>query len=189
MGSISKLDAQPLVVVDVETSGTNLAAHSLMAAAFVPVNEDKPVLEVYFRPKRIEWSPRAKEMFASYETVWEQVAVPPERACAAITTYIQGVFGRPVTIVAHNVAFDFAFLRKTFHEANALESDAFSHRAVDTHTLLFLAHLKGIIPKSALSSTGAFDFFGIKVSREARHTAVGDAIATRELFRRLLEVL
>lgn len=178
-----------LVVVDVETSGTSLVDHSLISAAFVPIAPEIPPFSVYFAPVNLRWSAKAHEMFRPYEAEWTRQAVPPKDACSSVVEYVRAHFQRPITIIAHNVAFDFAFLRKTFHEARVLEADAFSHRAIDTHTLLFLAYLKGKVPESALNSSGAFAFFGIEVPPSERHTALGDAKATRELFLRLVEVL
>ena len=43
--------------------------------------------------------------------------------------------------------------------------------------------VRGLVPDAALTSDGAFKHFGIRVDEPQRHTALGDAITTRELAR------
>jgi DNA polymerase III epsilon subunit-like protein len=110
--------------------------------------------------------------------------------CEKIERYLSSVFpGEAVTPVGHNVGFDVAFLRKLAFLGGRNEITAISHRALDTHTMLYLLHLKGRVPPSALSSDGAFEYFGIRVPDNERHTALGDALATRELVLRIFEML
>ena len=93
-----------------------------------------------------------------------------------------------LTVVGHNVGFDVAFLRQLAFQAGLNEVPLISHRVIDTHTMLYLLHLSGVIPEDALSSDGAFRHFEIGPQAFARHTALGDALATRELFMRVLEL-
>lgn len=173
-------------MVDVETSGLSFVECEPLAIAIVPLDSTIEKLCVYVRPPRVSWSAVGREYFELYKAQWSENALAPAEACSKIVTYVQGAFDGPLTIIAHNVAFDLAFLRKLFHAAGVAESGAFSHRAIDTHTLLYALYLQGRIPASALSSTGAFEYFGVSVPDEVRHTAFGDALATRELFNRLL---
>jgi hypothetical protein len=82
-----------------------------------------------------------------------------------------------------------AFLAKLAALAGQEGFAGLSHRSVDTHTLLFLLCLMGDIPSSALTSDGAFDYFGIRVPDEIRHTALGDALATSKLLLNLLPLV
>ena len=46
----------------------------------------------------------------------------------------------------------------------------------------------GKLPLAKLSSDALFAHFGIEVAPEARHTALGDALATFELYGKLTEL-
>jgi len=179
-----------LLVIDVETSGLNPFRHDVLAVGLVPVTRDIPPTVVYVRPSRIQWDDYAQRNFNRYAAQWEAGALPPSEACDAIERYLANAFpGRRVTPVGHNIGFDVAFLRKLAFLGGRDELAGLSHRAVDTHTLLYVLVLKGRLPAEALTSDGAFKHFGIKVEDSLRHTAIGDATATRELVLRLLELL
>jgi DNA polymerase III subunit epsilon len=179
-----------LVVIDVETTGTNAALHSPLAIALVPVSTQLPALEIFVRPKELHWNDYARANFWRFESEWHGRAVEPVRACVEIQDYFSKVFsGEPVTLVGHNVGFDLAFLNKLALLGGLDRFHVVSHRSIDVHTLLYLLVVQRKAPISALSSDGAFEFFRIQVPQEARHTALADAIATRVLLMRIMRQL
>ncbi len=187
---MKNLDSAPLVVVDLETSGVNPFRHDVLALALVPLNSELRPHVVFVKPPEIRWTEYARANFAKFAAEWERNAVAPVEACASIESYLRNTFGdQPATPIGHNIGFDVAFLRKLAFLGNRDELPSLSHRAIDTHTLLYVLAASGRIPSSAVSSTGAFEHFGITVSESVRHTALGDAVATRELFLRLVEFL
>jgi DNA polymerase III subunit epsilon len=179
-----------LVVLDIETSGTNPFRHEALSVALVPLVAVGPPFQIHLAHQKIEWNEFALSNFRKFEYDWKTSAVPPDVACASIEQYLRRTFaGRTATLIGHNVGFDIAFLRKIAFQGGRDEIAGISHRAIDTHTLLYLLSLEGKIPASALSSEGAFRHFHIAVSDEERHTALGDAIATRELVACVLKEL
>jgi DNA polymerase III epsilon subunit-like protein len=64
----------------------------------------------------------------------------------------------------------------------------FSHRTVDTHSLMWALVVRGRLPPTVRGSDAAFAHFGIAPDPDARHTALGDALATRELLLRLIDL-
>ena len=90
-------------------------------------------------------------------------------------------------LAGHNVHFDAAFLRTFFALNNKDYSKFFSHRMIDTSSILHYLHLAGRLKQKATSSDQAFGLFDIQV--EGRHTALGDAVATAELFTELLNLI
>jgi DNA polymerase-3 subunit epsilon len=92
-----------------------------------------------------------------------------------------------ITLAGHNVHFDANFLRSFFSANDKNFSEFFSHRIIDTSSILYYLYLAGRIKQRAISSDEAFNLFDIKV--EGRHTAIGDAIATAKLFTKLLDLL
>ena len=89
-----------------------------------------------------------------------------------------------ITLAGHNINFDVNFLRFFLKENNENFNKLFSHRFVDTSSILYYLYLSKNLNFRALSSDEAFNLFGIKV--EGRHSALGDAIATAKLFTSLV---
>jgi DNA polymerase III epsilon subunit-like protein len=182
------LSNRPIVVVDLETSGVNPFRHEVLAVGLAPLDRGLPPLSVYVRPERIQWTEYAERNFERFSGEWNAESISPAEACVSIERYLAEVFsGKPVTPLGHNVGFDLAFLRKLAFLGGRDQLAGLSHRAIDTHTLLYMLASKGQIPHDAATSDGAFRHFGIAV--DGRHTAIGDAIATRDLVYRLLELL
>jgi hypothetical protein len=99
--------------------------------------------------------------------------LPPKEACAVIESWISNEFGgNTITPIGHNVGFDIGFLRKLAFLSDKDEIDLISRRAIDTHTMLYLLYARGDLPRSALSSDGAFAHFGIDIEVKSRHTAL-----------------
>lgn len=180
-----------LVVIDLETSGINPFQHEVLSVAIVPLTLPAPPCVVYVRSHdEIHWSQFAKENFKKFAADWNEKAVPAVVAFEKIEQYLNQTFEEGyVTAIGHNVGFDVAFMRKLAFLAGKNELPRISHRALDTHTMLYLLYLNGHLPASALSSDGAFEYFGIKISEGDRHTALADALATRELVLKLLKLL
>jgi DNA polymerase-3 subunit epsilon len=96
---------------------------------------------------------------------------------------------QPITLAGHNVAFDQAFLEVFLASQGREMEPRFSHRLVDTHSLAAGLRDAGRLPLANLSSTALFAHFGILVPEDKRHTALGDALATFELYWKLVELM
>lgn len=185
------LDTTRLFVIDVETTGPNPVVHDPISIALVPLgNENRdPFVANVITPAPV-WTDYATENFKKFRDEWATSKRPAEQVAAALETYLsERLAGGTATLIGHNVGFDMAFLRKLAALAGRTDIAGVSHRAIDTHTLLYLGWLTGKLPESVLPSDGAFEYFHISVPAGMRHTALHDALATRELFLRLLEVL
>ena len=179
-----------IVVLDVETTGTNPVIHDPVSVAFVPLADHLPTLSLAIRPPSPVWSEYAAANFSRFRSEWAHSALSPTEALVQAEQYLGRICeGRDAIVVGHNVGFDLAFLRKLATYSGKEDVTGISHRSVDTHSILFAAWLLGRIPEEALTSDGAFHYFQIIVPPEARHTALGDAIATKALFIRILELL
>jgi DNA polymerase-3 subunit epsilon len=108
----------------------------------------------------------------------EMVADAPgaERALARFHAFASGA-----VLVAHNAAFDMRFL--------TLEQDRagvrFDHPVLDT--VLLAAHLHG--QTDSLTLDALAERFAVEIPPEARHTALGDSLATAEVLLRLFDML
>ncbi|PWR04105.1 DNA polymerase III subunit epsilon [Meridianimarinicoccus roseus] len=127
--------------------------------------------------------------------------VDPERPIPAASTKVHGiddamVKGAPkidevgarfhricehAVLIAHNAPFDLAFFHKQADRIGA----RFDHPVFDT--VLLSAILFGQGETHTLDALA--DRFGIVIPEEARHTALGDTIATAEVFQRMIPML
>lgn len=178
-----------LVVVDVETTGPDPFIHDLLAVALVPVLRPERAMVVYVRDDELSWTDFGRENFRKYEDDWNRLALAPIDAFGEIEQYFEHLLpDETATMVGHNVGFDLTFLRKLAFLSNRPTLPRISHRSIDTHSLLYLAALQHGWP-TALSSDAAFELLNISPPDNQRHTALGDALATRLLFLRLLDIL
>ncbi len=88
-------------------------------------------------------------------------------------------FAGDAVLVAHNIAFDMAFLHKRQAEAGVV----FDNPVLDA--LLLALHVFPDHPDSSLSSMASF----LEVEVEGRHTVLGDAMMTAALWVRIIEEL
>lgn len=184
------LQNNDLVVIDLETSGINPFVNDVLAIGLVSVFEPEVKKTIYVKHLNLAWSDFALQNFTKFSSEWEKNAVDPITACFQIETFLSEAFsGRKAIAIGHNIGFDISFLRKIASQAKKSEIRYLSHRAIDTHTILYMLFLKGVLPQSATNSDGAFEYFGITIPEKDRHTALGDAIATRLLFLELLELI
>lgn len=179
-----------ILFVDVETTGPNPFIHEMLSVALVPFDEDQASLSVYIRHDAMNWTDYGRRNFLNFESEWLTRSVDPRNAACSISDYLAAIGGGKVfTLVGHNVGFDMSFLRKLAAASGTFDLPLISHRTIDTHTLLYALLLQGRVPAAALTSDGAFDYFGITIPSSDRHTALGDAKATRLLFLRLMDEL
>ncbi len=177
-----------LLFIDIETGGLDPSRHSLLSLALV-VWEDMMIIdsqEILLNDGILNVTEEALSINKIDIEKHKRVAISPALAIEKILLFINKHFPQQgkITLAGHNVQFDISFLRLLFTKNKQEFSNFFSHRIIDTSSILYYLYLAGYIKQKAISSDEAFDYFGIKV--EGRHTAKGDAIATAQLFTKLL---
>lgn len=183
-----RVDRVNLLVVDTETTGPDVFIHDIVSFAFVPLDGRRLLDGYVLVPDTAVWSEYAAREFSKYRDSWSRRAMRPSDLLKSIEEYIFELFGgEPVVLAGHNISFDRYFLHKLARAAGASGIRGVSHRTFDTHTLLMALAMAGEIPHWATTSDGAFDYFSINIEERNRHTALGDAIATRELILRLIQ--
>lgn len=90
-------------------------------------------------------------------------------------------FADGAVLIAHNAPFDMAF----FYRAQGQIGARFDHPVLDT--VLLSAVLYGQTEEHSLDAIA--DRLGVTIPEEARHTALGDALATTEVFLKFLPML
>lgn len=93
-----------------------------------------------------------------------------------------------IILVGHNISFDRAFLDRFLKIVEQDSGDRFSHRSIDTHAIGAMLKDAGKSPSTVtLNSTALFEHFCINIPSRERHTALGDALGTHQLYWRMVE--
>lgn len=176
-------------MIDTETTGLNYFEDKLLSLAMIPATQDIKPLKVYIRYEEpLKFStPEAASFFEKYREEYEKQAVHPLIAIDRINEYIKKVADKEqVTLGGHNVSFDLFFLNSLYYTYTHSHKPPWSHRSVDTHSILkFLSHC-GLVPNDIMSLDKAVKAFGISLPEETYHTAIADAVATKELYMRMI---
>lgn len=173
-----------LLVIDCETGGLNPETDALLSVGLVDWVDGKVTRqeEILIDAEHLTCSPKALEVNGIDLDAHHAYSVPRAHAAKQIQDFCRPM-GRPV-ICGHNVQFDIGFVRRLFTPETLRKT--FSHRAMDTlQVLLYLGHA-GLIPEGIGKLDQAMTHFGLTMPEGKRHTALGDALVTAELYTRLL---
>jgi DNA polymerase III epsilon subunit-like protein len=179
------------LVVDVETGGLDPSTHSIMSIAGVKWAPDKDQLLFSFliKEEKLEFTWAA--MNVNKLTVADicNLGVTPKDAVKDIRIALDAAYGadrEPVIMVGHNIHFDELFVRRLYWLAGEDYMIDFSHRSLDTASILLYKMLRGEIPTQYPNSNFLFELTGIDLLEEERHTAHHDCLATAVALRRLV---
>ncbi|MBS1661748.1 MAG: 3'-5' exonuclease [Bacteroidetes bacterium] len=184
------MKADKILFIDTETGGTDPASHSLLSLALVVWKEMEILasLEILINDGQLNVTEKALEINGIDLDNHRKKALPPATAIKKLDRFLNTHFQKEekITLGGHNITFDVNFLN-TFLTRNGYSfGSRFSHRYVDTSSILFYLYLTKKLKRKLTASQDAFDYFGIAV--DGRHTALGDAIATAQLFTNLVRL-
>ncbi len=145
-------------------------------------------LEVYIKCETYQFTKEAVKINKFDKEQHEKRAISPNDAIDAIRSFCSKNTGKTeeIQLAGHNTQFDVSFLKKLFSDQNRSLSRLFSHRIIDTYSVLKYLVDAGRIELDPISSANAFKTF--KISVEERHSALGDAIATAKLYGELIKI-
>ena len=177
-----------VVVIDTETGGLNPYEHSILSIGLTSWDQSHK-REIFVLEDTLCTHPRSMEI-NRIDIEWIKThGVSPEVACDQIEAFISQLkVPRPLLFAGHNLSFDLAFLRRLYRHANRSLPSDFSHRSIDTHSLLWSLVAVGTCPPEVCTSDGAFNYFNVSPPEHLRHTAMGDALATRDLLEKILHL-
>lgn len=173
-----------IVVLDIEAGGLDPLQHSILSMGLVS-GDGARTREFFVREPQIVTSPGGMAVNRIDLAQVERDGLDPTAACEALEAFLAPI-ERP-TLAGHNIAFDLAYIRRLYHVAGRTMPERLIHRTVDTHSLVWALRSLGKLPADVIGSDAAFAHFDIAPPPDLRHTALGDAIATRHLLERLLE--
>ena len=177
-----------LAFIDTESTGLDYDRHELISIGVVLASQDwsgdYPVFdtieefELKINPEHIEDADPVALRVNKYDpadwifayTLSEAMKILSEKTKDAI-------------MVSHNIAFDYAFLEKAFHRTG-IENKMHYHK-LDTISIAF-AKLHGNNDVHRFSLRNLCEHFDIK--NKNAHTALSDAHATFELYKKLMEL-
>jgi len=185
---------RPLLFLDTETGGLDPRTHSLLSLGLVVGDGPKVAnsLEILVRHEPYVVSAEGMKVNRIDLVAHSEAALEPLVALAVLEVFLEQHFMhrcQPIVLAGHNVGFDQAFLGAFLASQGRSLEPRFSHRVVDTHSLAAGLRDAGRLDLDNLSSTALFAHFGILVPEEKRHTALGDALATFELYWKLVELM
>ena len=185
---------QPYLFLDTETGGLVPGTHSLLSLGLVVGDGDRIVNSLEILVKHEPFVVSAGGMKVNRINLVEHAAaaLEPAMALTVLEVFLSQHFPlrcQPIILAGHNVGFDQAFLKVFLESQGQAMEPRFSHRHVDTHSIAAALRDAGRLPLDNLSSTALFAHFGIIVPEPKRHTALGDALATFELYWKLTELM
>ncbi len=180
-----------ILFIDTETGGIDPLKNSLLSIGLVIWQEfeitDKR--EILINDGILNVTSKALEINGIIIEEHKKFALSPKDAIKELENFLSHHFSKEekITLGGHNINFDVNFFKHFLVSNNYNYFQRFSHRYVDTATILYYLYLSGRLKQKKISSQEAFDYFGIQV--EGRHSALGDAIATAKLFSTLLRII
>ncbi len=180
------------LVFDTETGGLDPQSHSLLTIGMVACEGSQilETLDLKVRHEPYVVSAGGLRVNRINLVTHHEAALEHGQVIEKVMKFCKHHFGsEPLTLVGHNISFDFEFM-KCFLVLNGVDMESrFHHRTVDTHSIAKALREKGKLPQIRLSSDELFRHFDIIVPDDQRHTALGDALATHILYLRLLELI
>jgi len=170
--SLVALDEARLVVVDVETTGLNLAKDRLIAIGAVAVTHGKIDLDDSFEIIVQQQNVSAKDniLIHGITGTAQQEGVSPVEALLRFLEYLGDA-----PLIAFHVTFDQTMIRRAMKEYLGLDFK---------HTWLDLAYaVPALYPDKAQRYRALDDWIGyFRIQNFARHSALADALATAQLL-------
>lgn len=178
--------------LDTETGGLDPRSHSLLSLGLV-VGDAAGVqdsLEIFIKHEPYVVTGGGMKVNRIDLARHHEAALAPAEALSRLDEFLDRHFPEKarITLVGHNIAFDQAFLSTFLLAAGRDPEGRFHHRIVDTHSIASALRDAGKLDVQRLSSDSLFEHFGIQVPPEKRHTALGDSLATFELYWKLVEL-
>ena len=181
-----------LMFVDTETGGLDPQKHSLLSLGIVIWDSAIGELystEYYINSDNYNVTKTAARINHFNEKDQLEKSLNPidvvEKIISLKETYFSDYSSIP--LAGHNISFDVQFIKKMFISCGRSYEKVFSHRLVDTYSIIKYLTDCHLIPSGINSSASAFKYFNISVN--GRHTALGDAKATMQLYSKLISVL
>src|SRR3989344_2372312 len=167
--------------VDIETTGLNVRQHEIIEIGCVLTTPDLKVIEEFelkIKPEQIENADPVSLKISHYDPDRWKSAYSLEKAIKILTEKVKDSI-----MVGHNVAFDSGFLEQAFSQTGV--SNTMHYHKLDTVSVAWAKmHKNPDLEHFSLRELCLR--FGIE--NVHAHTALSDARATYELYKKLMEL-
>ena len=183
------------LILDTETGGLDPEKHSLFSIGVVVWENGQLQAsdEIFVAEPEFVCEPEAMAVNQIDLNWLKKEGLSPLEAVSRLDKFLDDHFPRTsekrVPVAGHNVHLDVAFIRRLYRIAGRIEGPRFSHRLLDTASILQYLVLAGRVPPKVAGSSEAFRHFGIEFQPGERHTAIADARATGKLLSRLVDLV
>lgn len=181
------MHTQNLAFVDTETTGLDVERHEIIQIGCVLVGQDQATEEGYttidefefkIKPERIEDADKTALRINGYNEADWVFAYTLKEAMQLFADKTKNAI-----IVGHNLPFDFAFLMKAF-STTGVQNKMHYHK-LDTISIAY-AKAKKRDDINRFSLRSLCEVF--KIENKQAHTALADARATFELYKKLMKL-
>ena len=181
-----------LLFVDTETGGLDPQKHSLLSIGVVVWDETVGEVfsdEYYVHHEIYNVTKSAAHINHFDENLQRTCAIEPNCVVEKILEIKAQYFKEysSIPLAGHNIVFDVQFIKQLFLSCGRSYEKLFSHRLIDTYSIIKYLSDCQLIPNTVNSSASAFKYFDIPVV--GRHTALGDAKATMQLYSKLISLI
>jgi len=189
------------LIIDTETTGLNPTKHGLIELAAVVMDADFAIVDQFcidvYPPDGTPVEPEAMKVNGFTPDRIANGATYLETA-EAFLDFVSTHFAKKPTLIGQFLPFDYAVLDNLFTSTHTEERAAkvvMTNQFIDTKALAMAYNLRadmdGVskpLPSTSLSNSGGLkDVFGIEGFQA--HSALGDVLATREVFIQLMNML
>jgi len=184
-----------VIIVDTETGGLDASKHSILSLGAVAVENYKIIdeFEVLIREPVLHLTPEAMRINKIDILKISHEGVSAWDAVTRFRRYTMDHFmpTSKANLGGHNIHFDVSFLKRlwSFGVTELYYDACFSHRIIDTASIIRFLMMSGRIELTSAGLTDACKYFGVTIPEGERHTALGDARATANLLIKMMELI
>lgn len=184
------------LIIDTETGGFDPQTYSILALGAVVWERNRVIdqVEFFVAEPQPKCDPEALKINRIDLDWLAEHGEPPDVVVGRLEEFLKPHFsdlaaGEGISLVGHNVQFDVDFVKRLYRLAGRRFAGIFSHRVIDTSSVLRFLILAGKLPLSSAGSSEAFEYFQIPIDPDERHTALADARATSALLDKLIDIV
>lgn len=181
-----------LLFIDTETGGIDVQKHSLLSIGFVVWDRENGIIdkrEYYVKQEKYIATKEAKKINKFNKEEHQEKAIDGKEIIADMLDFFHRYFSSDtlIPLAGHNTQFDVGFIKKFLIDNGRSFNSIFSHRIIDTYSIMKFLEYAQILDTDISSSAQALNYFEIDIYN--RHTALADAEATVKLFECMLKTI